>query len=70
MPHEKEHEILLFCGPLPKYIQRLFVNHTSVKLRKKGIGLSATPVAYIPLFVSKAYFHKHSLAVNFGGAEY
>lgn len=52
MPQEKEREILLFCGPLPKYIQRLFVNHTSVKLRKKGLGAFSNPSClYTPIRV-------------------
>lgn len=56
MPQEKEREVPLFCGPKPKYIQFLFVNHTLVKLREKGIGAFSKPHCFFtPIFIKGVF---------------
>lgn len=71
MPQGKEHESLLFCSPKPRQIQfctcQSYLNKAG---GKKESGLSENPIAHLPLFLSKAYFHKHSHTLNLGGGEY
>ena len=48
----------------------VLVNHIPIKLVKKRIWAFIKSDTHLSLFLSKAYFHKHSHTLNLGGAEY